>query len=157
MQDRVEIFTDGCCVRNGQPGAKAGVGGYFGHNSPLNFSEPVVGRATNNTAEIQAVTKSVNQAKSHGITDVVIKTDSKFTIDCATQWMDTWKSNGWTKADGNEVVNKEDLKALDQAQQGMTVTYEHVRGHSGNPGNERADHLARQGAERYEAPRRYNK
>ena len=62
----VVVYTDGCCEFNGQRGAKAGIGVYFGDDNPLNVSEPVKGRATNNTAEIQAITYALELIKRAG-------------------------------------------------------------------------------------------
>ncbi|KAF2897049.1 hypothetical protein ILUMI_09128 [Ignelater luminosus] len=78
--DYVVVFTDGACENNGKLNAKAGIGVWFGNNHPLNVSEPVTGRATNNTAEIQACVRAVNIAHGSGIKKLKIKTDSQFVI-----------------------------------------------------------------------------
>jgi len=142
----VPIYTDGACSRNGQSGAQAGVGVYFGPGHPLNVSEPVYGRQTNNTAEIQAVTRGITQARDNGITRVEVRTDSKFTTDCATKWMDKWEQNGWKTSSGGDVKNREDLVRLGDAMQGMDVQFRHVPGHAGVEGNEAANRLAQEGA-----------
>jgi len=149
---RVVLFTDGCCHGNGKNGARAGIGVFFGRDSPLNVSEPVVGRATNNTAEIQAIIKALRVVKSKGHDDVLVKTDSQFTINCLTKWIDGWKKKGWKKADGTEVINKEDLMVLDKESDGIRVEYMHVDAHKGIYGNEKADELAKQGSKSYKAP-----
>jgi len=142
----VKVFTDGCCANNGQQGARAGVGVWFGHDSNSNISAPVQGRATNNAAEIQAVTRALNTIREAGHTKAEVNTDSKFVIQSMTQWKDGWKQRGWKKADGSDVVNRDDFIDLDMASQGMTVKYNHVKGHSRVHGNEMADQLAKQGA-----------
>lgn len=83
----VQVYTDGACSSNGQYGAKAGKGVYWGEGHRLNVSEPVSGRATNNTGEIQAATKAIRQAIDNGVDKLTINTDSKFLIDSATKWM----------------------------------------------------------------------
>lgn len=83
----VVVYTDGACSSNGTKKARAGMGVYFGENHPLNVSEPVSGRATNNCGEIQATTKAIQLARSMGIDKLAIKTDSKFVIDSVTKWM----------------------------------------------------------------------
>ncbi|XP_076035203.1 ribonuclease H1-like [Oratosquilla oratoria] len=145
------VYTDGACESNGRMGAKAGVGVYFGPGHPMNVSEPVRGRATNNTAEIQAATYALELAHATGFDKVVINTDSQFVINCVEKWMKSWKKNGWKKKDGTQVINKEDLKDLDKASSGLEVKWVYVQGHMGNIGNEAADRLARDGAQRYQA------
>ncbi|MCL4133493.1 UNVERIFIED_CONTAM: hypothetical protein GTU68_006246 [Idotea baltica] len=144
------VYTDGSCAFNGKHGAQAGVGVFFGDDHPMNVSEPVKGRATNNTAEIQAASYALELTKSAGFDKVILNTDSQFMINCATSWMPNWKKNDWKKRDGTEVVNKEDLIELDKASEGLLVKWNHIKGHDGVPGNEAADKLARQGAKRYQ-------
>ncbi|XP_066998106.2 ribonuclease H1 isoform X2 [Anabrus simplex] len=114
-----------------------------------NCSEPVQGRATNNTAEIQAAVHAIEIAKRAGVKKILINTDSKFLISCITQWIHKWKKNNWTLINGGSVKNKEDLVNLDEAMKGISVKWNHVRGHQGIHGNEMADKLARAGADRY--------
>ncbi|XP_033860033.3 ribonuclease H1-like isoform X2 [Acipenser ruthenus] len=143
---RAVVYTDGCCERNGQYGAKAGLGVFWGEDHPLNTSEGLSGRQTNQRAEIQAATKAVQQAKSQNIKKLEIRTDSKFTINGATKWIHNWKKNDWTLSTGGPVVNKEDFQNLDRVSRGMDITWTHVPGHSGDAGNDMADLLARRGA-----------
>ncbi|XP_050715109.1 ribonuclease H1-like isoform X2 [Eriocheir sinensis] len=145
------VYTDGACWMNGKQGAKAGVGVYFGPDHPLNVSEPVKGRATNNMAEIQAATYALELAQAAGFTKVAVHTDSQFMINCASSWMKNWKKKGWVKSDGEPVKNKEELIVLDAAMEGLVVKWVHVKGHAGHEGNEEADKLARQGAKLYKS------
>lgn len=145
----VNVYTDGACSSNGFQGAKAGVGVWFGDNHPLNVSEPVVGRATNNMAEIQAVTRAANQAKAAGITKLRVNTDSQFLIKCVTQWMPKWKANGWRTASKQPVINKTELLQMENALKSLNVLWNHVNGHVGIHGNEMADKLAREGCLKY--------
>lgn len=142
----VHVYTDGACENNGRVGARAGIGVWFADKHPLNYSERVRGRMTNNTAEIKAATCAIELAKKAGVRKLILHTDSQFLISCITVWIHKWKQNGWKLADGGHVKNKEDLIELDQALQGMSVKWDHVRGHRGNLGNEMADSLARAGA-----------
>lgn len=117
-----------------------------------NVSEPVSGRATNNAGEIQGATRAINDAGSMGTTRLRVNTDSEFLMKSVNGYMPTWKQNDWHKADGNPVVNHNDFRNLDRAMRNnsqMDVTFRHVPAHSGNPGNEGADRLAKQGAQRY--------
>ncbi|XP_066987586.1 ribonuclease H1-like isoform X2 [Macrobrachium rosenbergii] len=145
------VYTDGACQFNGRHGAQAGVGVFFGHGHPLNVSEPVRGKATNNMAEIQAATYAVELAQASGFKKVAVHTDSQFMINCMTSWLKGWKKKNWVKSDGEPVKNKDELIALDKACDGLSVKWVHVKGHDGHEGNEEADRLARQGAKLYKA------
>ncbi|XP_053634770.2 ribonuclease H1 [Cherax quadricarinatus] len=145
------VYTDGACEFNGRNGARAGIGVYFGPDHPLNVSEPVKGKATNNTAEIQAATYALELTKASGFSKVAVHTDSQFMINCMTSWLKNWKKKNWVKSDGEPVKNKEDLITLDAASEGLAVKWVHVKGHDGLEGNEMADKLARQGAKLYKA------
>lgn len=82
-----QVYTDGACLGNGRDGARAGIGVYWGPGNPLNTSEPVSGRHTNNSGEIQAATRAMKQAADNGIQKLTINTDSKFLIKSGTEWM----------------------------------------------------------------------
>ncbi|XP_067324566.1 ribonuclease H1 isoform X3 [Anolis sagrei] len=140
------VYTDGCCSSNGRSKARAGTGVYWGPGHPLNSSERLPGRQTNQRAEIHAACKAVEQAKSQNIKKLAIYTDSKFTINGMTSWVPNWKSNGWKTKTGKEVINKEDFEKLSKLSEGMDIQWMHVPGHAGFTGNEAADRLAREGA-----------
>ncbi|XP_070589046.1 ribonuclease H1 isoform X2 [Erythrolamprus reginae] len=144
--DYAVVYTDGCCSSNGRQAARAGTGVYWGPGHPLNNSERLEGRQTNQRAEINAACKAIEQAKSQNIQKLAIYTDSKFTIDGVTSWVPNWKTNGWKTSAGKEVTNKEDFQRLSNLSEGMDIQWRHVPGHSGFPGNEAADRLAKEGA-----------
>ncbi|XP_005289702.2 ribonuclease H1 isoform X1 [Chrysemys picta bellii] len=162
MGDSVVVYTDGCCSSNGRRKARAGVGVYWGPDHPLNTSDRLSGRQTNQRAEIHAACRAIEQAKSQNIKKLVLYTDSKFTINgrllgrtmtlydfCIagiTSWVDNWKNNGWRTSTGKDVINKEDFERLDKLSEGMEIQWMHVPGHAGFTGNEAADRLAREGA-----------
>ncbi|NXI66135.1 RNH1 Ribonuclease, partial [Anseranas semipalmata] len=146
MGDFAVVYTDGCCSGNGRNRARAGIGVYWGPGHPLNISERLPGRQTNQRAEIHAACKAIEQAKSQNIKKLLIYTDSKFTINGITSWVDNWKTNGWRTSSGGSVINKEDFERLDNLSKGIEIQWMHVPGHAGFQGNEEADRLAREGA-----------
>lgn len=152
------VYTDGACSKNGRMGAQAGIGVWFGENSPLNISAPVQGPATNNNAEIQAARVAITQAHHAGIRKLTVYTDSKFVINCITQWIHKWKKNEWTLASGGPVKNKDEIIKLDDAIQLLeAVEWNYVAGHKGVRGNEMADKLARDGAKKYKTNVTYSR
>ncbi|XP_010076773.1 PREDICTED: ribonuclease H1, partial [Pterocles gutturalis] len=146
MGDFAVVYTDGCCSGNGRNRARAGIGVYWGPGHPLNISERLPGRQTNQRAEIHAACKALEQAKSQNIKKLIIYTDSKFTINGITSWVDNWKTNGWRTSSGGSVINKEDFERLDSLSKGIEIQWMHIPGHAGFQGNEEADRLAREGA-----------
>ncbi|KAF1508571.1 Ribonuclease H1, partial [Eudyptula minor] len=146
MGDFAVVYTDGCCSDNGRNRARAGIGVYWGPGHPLNTSERLPGRQTNQRAEIHAACKAIEQAKSQNIKKLIIYTDSKFTINGITSWVDNWKTNGWRTSSGGSVINKEDFERLDNLSKGIEIQWMHIPGHAGFQGNEEADRLAREGA-----------
>lgn len=150
MGDFVVVYTDGCCSSNGRRRARAGIGVYWGPGHPLNVGIRLPGRQTNQRAEIHAACKAIEQAKAQNISKLVLYTDSMFTINGITNWVQGWKKNGWKTSTGKEVINKEDFVWLDKLTQDMDIQWMHVPGHSGFIGNEAADRLAREGARQSE-------
>lgn len=146
MGDAVVVYTDGCCSKNGQHGARAGIGVYWGPNHPLNVAERLSGRQTNQRAELQAACKALEQAIDLDIQKLVLYTDSKFTINGITSWVKNWKNNGWRLKSGGAVVNQEDFQKLDELNEELDVKWMHIPGHAGYLGNEEADRLSREGA-----------
>lgn len=150
MGESVVVYTDGCCSSNGQRRAQAGIGVYWGPGHPLNLGIRLPGRQTNQRAEIHAACKAIEQAKAQNISKLVLYTDSMFTINGITSWVQGWKKNGWRTRAGKDVINKEDFMKLDELTQGMDIQWMHIPGHSGFVGNEEADRLAREGARQSE-------
>lgn len=81
--------------------------------------------------------------------DVVIYTDSLYLLKGITNWIDTWKANGWQNSAKKPVANADLWRALDSAASRHHVEWRWVRGHAGDPGNERADALANSGVAQF--------
>ncbi|KAJ4528950.1 hypothetical protein HRR83_009004 [Exophiala dermatitidis] len=146
----LRIYTDGSSLRNGQAGARAGVGVYFGPQDPKNVSEALKGsKQTNQRAELTAILRALDIAPRHR--DVTIYTDSKYAIDCVTNWYRNWQRNGWLNAKGKAVENKDlvvDIRdRIDERDELKKATFfVWVKGHQDNAGNIAADKLAVEGA-----------
>lgn len=146
----VHVYTDGSCENNGKKHAIAGLGVYFGDNHPLNSSEPVKGRATNNIGEIQAAIKAIQDAQKYGVRRLNIFTDSQFLINSVCKWMSAWKAKGWKLSSGKPVVNQVDFKKLDELieSSNLLIKWSYIAAHRGHAGNEEADRLAKEGAQK---------
>ncbi|KAL2875961.1 hypothetical protein SGCOL_008812 [Colletotrichum sp. CLE4] len=150
-----QIFTDGASAGNGTPSARAGVGVYFGPNDARNVSEPLEGALqTNQRAELAAVLRAL---ECTSVTqDVQIWTDSKYTRNCATRYIEKWVTNGWRTGSGKPVKNQDLIRAivehLNRREAAGTITsINWVKGHTKKlsktaVGNRAADELATAGA-----------
>jgi ribonuclease HI len=135
------IYTDGACTGNPGPGGWAVVV-YFNDGSVHEMGD-VSSHTTNNKMEMQAAIAALELFKKSGQTEpITLYTDSEYLINSVTKWMQGWKKKGWKKSDGNPVQNQDLLETLDQLNSRL-VKWQHVRGHSGNIGNERCDVIAR--------------
>lgn len=116
------------------------------------MSAPVKGRATNNAGEIQAAVRAIWDCRNMGFDAICINTDSGFLIDSVTEYLWRWEQNGFCKANGEPLANRRDFINLSKAlnrNSHMHVVFEHVYAHDGDPYNEEADYLAKEGARQY--------
>jgi len=138
--DWVVIYCDGSALKNPGPGGYA-----WWYNQSSWQAEGFTGPVTNNAMELAAIARILEQVPS--TQNLVIRTDSKYSIDAVTKWAHGWKRNNWAKKDGKEISNLAVIQEIfTQLNSGRKVKLEWVRGHNGDPGNERADSLARNAA-----------
>ena len=148
MSERVVIYTDGACKGNPGPGGWGAWLRWGAHEKELFGGEPAT---TNNRMELTAVIESLALRKRP--TPVAIYTDSEYVKNGITTWIHGWKKRGWRTADNKPVKNIELWQRLDVLAAGHEVQWHWVRGHTGDPGNERADALANRGVESLRAAR----
>ncbi|ACZ29199.1 ribonuclease H [Xylanimonas cellulosilytica DSM 15894] len=132
------VSTDGSCLRN--PGGAIGWA-WIDHEGGR-FDSGGAASGTNQVAELTAVLRAV---EAHpGDEPLLIESDSQYAIRCSSEWLEGWKRKGWRTASGSPVKNLELVQAIDAAiaGRGGPVRFRWVRGHVGNPFNERADELA---------------
>ena len=137
MMNKVEIFTDGACKGNPGPG---GWGAILRYGTTEKEIYGASRNTTNNIMELTAVIESLKNLNKP--CELIITTDSKYVKNGITEWIHSWKKNGWRTAAKKEVKNKELWIELDSLIQIHSITWDWVKGHSGHPENERADLLA---------------
>jgi ribonuclease HI len=135
----VVIYTDGACSGNPGPGGWGSVLLYRGHRRELSGGESAT---TNNRMELRAVIEALEALKRP--CRIRLHTDSTYVMKGMTEWLENWKRRNWRTADRKPVKNVELWQRLEQAVARHDVEWRWVRGHSGDPENERADELARQ-------------
>jgi ribonuclease HI len=140
---RVELYTDGACSGNPGPGGWGALLLYGDHRRELSGGES---STTNNRMELMAVIEGVRALKRS--VPLTIYTDSVYVMKGITEWIAGWKRNGWKTAAKKPVKNEDLWRELDSVLEGHDVQWQWVKGHAGNPGNERADELARAGIPR---------
>ncbi|PCI56959.1 MAG: ribonuclease HI [Alphaproteobacteria bacterium] len=140
MANPIIIYTDGACSGNPGPGGWGVLMRAGGHKKELFGGEL---DTTNNRMEMMAVIEALTALKKRS--DVKIYTDSKYVLQGITEWMEGWKAKNWKTASKKPVKNKDLWQRIDTLVQAHNVEMIWVKGHAGDPGNERADELARQG------------
>jgi ribonuclease HI len=137
----VEIYTDGACRGNPGPGGWGAVLRYGDRVRELCGGEPA--GSTNNRMELMAAIQALEALTRSS--RVRIHTDSVYLRSGFTSWLPRWQRNGWQTQAKQPVKNADLWQRLTQACAGHEVEWLWVKGHNGNPGNERADALANLG------------
>jgi len=136
----VTIYTDGACKGNPGPGGWGAWLSTGDHEKELFGGE---NPTTNNRMELLAPIEALSSLKRS--CDVIIYTDSQYVRKGITEWIHGWKQRGWKTADKKAVKNADLWQRLDALRNLHQVDWRWVKGHAGDPGNERADALANRG------------
>ena len=145
----IYVFTDGACSNNGKINAKASIGIYFKDNDPRNISRRIKGKQTNNTAELSAVIEvfSILQNEIFSGEDIIIYSDSEYTIRCSGDYGEKCKKKQWKNKKGY-IPNHELVQEIYELfQKYPNVSIHYIAAHTGwtdefSKGNEGADRLA---------------
>lgn len=141
MATRVRIYTDGACSGNPGPGGWGAVLISGSHRKELSGGEA---ETTNNRMELTAAIEALRAL--NGTPQVDLFTDSTYVKKGITEWIASWRRNGWRRRSGKRLlaVKNEDLwRELDRLAEAHHVSFHWVEGHAGHSENERADALAR--------------
>ena len=137
----VEIHTDGACLGNPGPGGWGALLRCKGRERELSGGDPAT---TNNRMELMGAIVAL-ETLSEPCT-VVLHTDSQYVRQGITLWMPNWVRRGWKTAGGDPVKNRDLWERLELATRRHAIDWRWVKGHSGDPDNERVDMLARNAA-----------
>ena len=140
---KIRAYTDGACSGNPGPGGWASIILLPDDRQEISGFEF---DTTNNRMELKAVVETLRLAISMGYSRIDIYSDSAYVVNAVKkEWLKKWGHNGWQTVDGKPVKNKdlwEELVILDLDRR---VRWTHVKGHSGDAGNEEADAAAARG------------
>ncbi|WBH69147.1 Ribonuclease H [Pseudomonas aeruginosa] len=139
-KEQVVIYTDGACKGNPGRGGWGALLLYKGAERELWGGEP---DTTNNRMELMAAIQALAALKRS--CPIRLITDSEYVMRGITEWLPNWKKRGWKTASKQPVKNADLWQALDEQVARHQVEWQWVRGHTGDPGNERADQLANRG------------
>lgn len=138
----IEAFTDGGCLGNPGPG------GWAFHLTlrPGRVLEDsgAAAATTNNRMELTAVIEALHAVRDLPEADaaeVVVVTDSTYVQQGITSWIRRWRANGWLTAAKQPVKNAKLWRMLDEVASDTGAQFRWVRGHAGDPRNERCHTL----------------
>lgn len=136
----IVVYTDGGAIGNPGPG---GYGVVIKDKKELSGGYKLT---TNNRMELKAVMVAMEALKGEK-KPIVLHSDSKYVVNGLTKgWARNWKKRNWVKSDGKPAMNADMWDRLLDLQAGLDITFKWVKGHAGNPLNERCDELATKAA-----------
>ena len=136
----VSLYTDGACIGNPGPGGYGVVLLSGGQCKELSGGYRLT---TNNRMEMMAVIVGLEALKAE--CKVTLYSDSKYVLDALSKgWAARWRANGWLRNRRERAVNPDLWERLLALCEGHDVTFCWVKGHSGDPYNERCDRLAKE-------------
>lgn len=149
----MRVFTDGACSCNGRPGAKAGYAVWFPDHVSMSCSQTIPSDQpqTNQRAEMSAIHHATMVLEENGLydEDIVIYTDSDYSINCLTKWITGWVSRGWKTSVGGTVLHRDLIEDTSKRlAKFKSYRFVHVRSHTGgeddlSKNNDIVDRMAR--------------
>lgn len=138
-EDAVIIYTDGGSINNPGPGGYGIVQLYQGERKEISGGYRLT---TNNRMELTACIVALRQLPRRD-RKVILHSDSSYVVNGISKgWARGWRKRGWIKSDRKPAINPDLWGELLDLVEGLDITFKWVRGHAGNPLNERCDELA---------------
>lgn len=157
MVTKIIAYTDGSCSANGKKTATGGIGVHFPNKELRDISKVYRnGYCTNQKTELYAILMCISYIKKNfnlSKIELIIKSDSQYSINCITKWAANWEKNGWIKKDGTPVANRGLIEPIYTHFKKYRIFFEHVEAHTGRKdedsiGNAKADSLATKATKR---------
>jgi len=149
----MRVFTDGSCIGNGRKGAKAGYAVWFPEHRDWSLANklPETASQTNQRAELTAIHEAIRVLDEKGCydEDIVIYTDSDYSINCLTKWIPGWVARNWKTSAGGEVLHQDLIRGTTELlTKFKSHRFHHVRAHTGggddlSVNNDIVDRMAR--------------
>lgn len=150
----IVVHTDGACSGNPGPGGWGAIVCFWNGDTlieRIELSDADL-TTTNNKMELSAAIAALQHIRAlpnfHQFIPITVISDSQYVVSGATIWLPNWMRNGWRASDKKPVKNQDLWKAFEFATAGLSVAFEWVKGHAGDPDNEAADALARAAIDR---------
>ena len=146
---KVNIYTDGACSGNPGPGGWGALLIAKKNGSVVSKKEIYGGEqnTTNNRMELIAAIEALSALKK--TSKVTIVTDSKYLKDGMTKWLVQWLANNWKSSTKKQIKNIDLWKKIYNLSEVHEISWAWVKGHDNHEENEKADHLARRGMEKF--------
>ncbi len=144
MDDKRAIFTDGAVVNNGRA-TKGGIA-FYCPKEGYRYCRRVEGvgsnSVTNNICELMAIEEAISWGIDRGYNDMVIMSDSQYSIKCLTEWYPGWIKSGWVNSKKKPVLNQDIIKRILALLSIAKIEFVHVRAHLDEPADKRTQKWA---------------
>ena len=142
--DEIKVYTDGACFNNGKANAQSGSGIWFGPDHSMNKAFRVPGPLqSNQVGELAAVIVATNCVPRFQPLKII--TDSRYVINGLTYYLGPWEDQGWIGINNATLFKK---AAFLLRMRTAKTSFQWVKGHAGDQGNEESDRLAKEGAKK---------
>ena len=144
----ITAYIDGACSGNPGPGGWGVCWIETDQKGNVVSEEEIYGPSTDTTnqkMELTAAIKALEKLITKGEKEITIKADSQYVVKGITEWILNWRQNGWVNSNNKPIGNMDLFKELDSLASQVNANWVWVKGHAGEPGNEKADKLAVKG------------
>jgi ribonuclease HI len=140
----IEINTDGACIVNTGRGGWAGTIRRFSDGVEVKciILHGAVPATTNNRMKLTAAIKALERIRRDETSQIKVRSDSEYLVNGMNEWLEGWKARNWRGSAGKPLKNKELWLRLNDLSKGLQISWEWVKGNSGDRANEEVDAIA---------------